>query len=177
MIAQLKVGESPVQSRDLPFKEPVDAAELKLGLHPVEAEEVQNVEIAKSPSDAIEAPPSLESEDHGDELSVSHLLQQLSLGLDSLKQLNLEGFKQIYPIFLIVFGSVILGLLLSFITTFLSSMNHLPVVGGLFQGVAELIGLVAVVRLITSNLLLQHRRAEVFARIAALKKDLLGGQE
>ena len=171
------MGESPGSSGDLPFKEPVDKSELNLGLDPIRRDEVQSVEIAKSPSSAVEAPSSLESEDHGDELSVSHLLQQLSLGLDSLKQLNLEGFKQIYPIFLIVFGSVILGLLLSFITTFLSSMNHLPVVGGLFQGVAELIGLVAVVRLITANLLLQHRRAEVFARIAALKKDLLGGPE
>ena len=171
------MAETPGNSSDLPFKEPVDADELNLGLDSIGAEGVQNVEISKSPADAVEAPSSLESEDHGDELSVSHLLRQLSLGLDSLKQLNLEGFKQIYPIFLIVFGSVILGLLLSFITTFLSSMNHLPVVGGLFQGVAELIGLVAVVRLITSNLLLQHRRAEVFARIAALKKDLLGGPE
>ena len=53
-------------------------------------------------------------------------------------------------------------------------MSNLPLVGGLFQGVSELVGLVAVVRLITSNLLLQHKRAELFARIAALKKDLLG---
>ena len=171
------MAESPGQSGDLPFKEPVDAAELNLGGGPIEAEQVQNVEITKTPADAVEATSSFESEELGEELSVSHLLQQLSLGLDSLKKLNLEGFKQIYPIFLIVFGSVILGLLLSFVNTFLSSMNHLPIVGGLFQGVAELIGLVAVVRLITSNLLQQHRRAEVFARIAALKKDLLGEQE
>ena len=171
------MAENPGQSGDLPFKEPFDASELNLGLDPIESEEVQNVEIAKPPSDAVQASSSLVSEDNGDELSVSHLVQQLSLGLDSLKQLNLEGFRQIYPIFLIVFGSVILGLLLSFITTFLNSINHLPIVGGLFQGVAELIGLVSIVRLITSNLLLQHRRAEVFARIAALKKDLLGGHE
>lgn len=171
------MGESPGSSGDLPFKEPVDKSELNLGLDPIRSDEVQSVEIAKSPSSAVEAPSSLESEDHGDELSVSHLLQQLSLGLDSLKQLNLEGFKQIYPIFLIVFGSVIVGLLLSFISTFLSSINHLPIFGGLFQGVSELVGLVALVRFVTSNLLLQHRRAEVFARIAALKKDLLGGPE
>ena len=171
------MSESSGQSGDLPFKEPVEAAELNLGGGPVEAEEVQNVEITKTPQDALQSPSSLASEEPGDELSVSHLLQQLSLGLDSLKQLNLEGFKQIYPIFLIVFGSVILGLMLSFVATFLSSINHLPIVGGLFQGVAELIGLVAVVRLITANLLLQHRRAELFARIAALKKDLLGEQE
>ncbi len=171
------MGESPSNSGGLPFKEPVDASELNLGLDPTQVEEVQSVEIAKSPPNTVEASSSMESEGHGDELSVSHLIQQLLLGLDSLKQLNLESFKQIYPIFLIVFGSVILGLLLSFIATFLSSVNHLPIVGGLFQGVSELIGLVAVVRLITSNLLLQHRRAEVFARIAALKKDLLGGSE
>ncbi|MAD68619.1 MAG: hypothetical protein CMN92_04920 [Synechococcus sp. CPC100] len=173
----MQVGESLGNSGGFPFKEPVDASELNLGLDPTQGEEVQSVEIAKSPLSAVEASSSLEAEDHGNELSVSHLIQQLSLGLESLKQLNLEGFKQIYPIFLIVFGSVILGLLLSFIATFLGSVNHLPIVGGLFQGVSELIGLVAVVRLITSNLLLQHRRAEVFARIAALKKDLLGGSE
>ena len=170
----MQVGESPGQGGDLPFKEPVDASELNLGVGPDEVEVVQSVEIATSTESAVEAPSSKESEDQGEEFSVSHLFEQLSLGLDSLKQLNLEGFKQIYPIFLIVFGSVILGLLWSFIATFLSSMNHLPVVGGLFQGVSELIGLVVVVRFITSNLLLQHRRAEVFARIAALKKDLLG---
>ena len=84
-----------------------------------------------------------------------------------------------FPVFCLVrfFGSVIVGLLLSFISTFLSSINHLPIFGGLFQGVSELVGLVALVRFVTSNLLLQHRRAEVFARIAALKKDLLGGPE
>ena len=38
------MAESPGQSGDLPFKEPVDAAELNLGLGPIEAEEVQNVE-------------------------------------------------------------------------------------------------------------------------------------
>jgi hypothetical protein len=173
----VQVGETPGQGGDLPFKEPVDASELNLAVGPDDVEVVQSVEIATSTESAVEAASPKESEDQGEELSVSHLFEQLSLGLDSLKQLNLEGFKQIYPIFLIVFGSVILGLLWSFIATFLSSMNHLPVVGGLFQGVSELIGLVVVVRFITSNLLLQHRRAEVFARIAALKKDLLGGGE
>ncbi|QNI54148.1 hypothetical protein SynBIOSE41_01634 [Synechococcus sp. BIOS-E4-1] len=171
------MGDSAGNSGDLPFKEPVDASELNLAPDPTGGDEVQTAEIAKSPASVVEAPSSMQSEDHGDELSVSHLIQQLSLGLDSLKQLNLQGFKQIYPIFLVVFGSVILGLLLSFVATFLSSMNHLPIFGGLFQGVSELVGLVVVVRFITSNLLLQHRRAEVFARIALLKKDLLGGQE
>ena len=169
------MSEHPEQSGELPFKEPVDASELDLVLDTTRGEENQSVELAKSPPSAPEASRSVESEDHEDEFSVSHLIQQLLLGLDSLKQLNLESFMQIYPIFLIIFGSVILGLLLTFVSTFLSSMNHLPLVGGLFQGVAELIGLVALVRMVTSNLLLQHRRAEVFARIAALKKDLLGG--
>ena len=166
----MQVGESPGQGGDLPFKEPVESCELNLSVGIGEDEEIQSVEIATPEASA-------DLENQHEELTVSHLIQQLLLGIDSLKQLNLEGFKQIYPIFLIVFGSVILGLLWSFIATFMSSMNHLPVVGGLFQGVFELIGLVAVVRLITANLLLQHRRAEVFARIAALKKDLLGVPE
>ena len=183
------MGDSPSNDGDLPFKEPVDAAELNLVIDDSQGGDVQSLAITESASMAVEAQKpvdaqkpdneqaSVASDDQEPELSAAHLIQQLSLGFDSLRQLNLEGFKQIYPIFLIVFGSVVAGLLLLMVANFLDSMNHLPVVGGVFQGIAELVGLVTVVRLITSNLLLQQRRAEVFARIAALKKDLLGGSD
>ena len=189
------MGDSPSKDGDLPFKEPVDAAELNLVIDDSQGGDVQSLAITESASMAVEAQKpvdaqkaveaqkpgdeeaSVASDDHEPELSAAHLIQQLSLGFDSLRELNLEGFKQIYPIFLIVFGSVVAGLLLLMVANFLDSMNHLPVVGGVFQGIAELVGLVTVVRLITSNLLLQQRRAEVFARIAALKKDLLGGSD
>lgn len=171
------MGESPNSGDSLPFKEPIDTPELNLGVEPSEAEDVDLVEIQQSSASVIEVPSSIDSEDHGHEISASRLIQQLSVAMESLKSLNLEGFKQIYPVFLVVFGSVIVGLFLLFSVSFLNSMNHLPIVGGLFQGLSELVGLVALVRFITSNLLLQQRRAEVFARIAAIKKDLLGGPD
>ena len=165
------MGDSPSKDGDLPFKEPVDAAELNLVIDDSQGGDVQSLAITESASMAVEAQKpgdeeaSVASDDQEPELSAAHLIQQLSLGFDSLRELNLEGFKQIYPIFLIVFGSVVAGLLLLMVANFLDSMNHLPVVGGVFQGIAELVGLVTVVRLITSNLLLQQRRAEVLSLI------------
>ena len=171
------MGESPNNDGGLPFKEPDDSVELNLVADSIESGDGQSLALAESSPGVIDAEVPSDCGKKDPELSVSRLFEQLSLGFDSLKELNLEGFKQIYPIFLIVFGSVVAGLLLLMVANFLDSMNHLPVVGGVFQGIAELVGLVTVVRLITSNLLLQQRRAEVFARIAALKKDLLGGSD
>ena len=173
----MQVVESPNNDGGLPFKEPVDSAELNLAADPIESDEAQSGALAESSSVVPDAQTSGESDPQVDELSASRLLEQLSLGFDSLKELNLEGFKQIYPIFLIVFGAVVVGLILSFIAHFLDSINHMPLVGGLFQGLSELVGLVALVRLVTSNLLLQHKRAELYARIADLKKDLIGGTD
>ena len=42
------------------------------------------------------------------------------------------------------------------------------------RGLLELIGLVVLVRFIADNLLKQQQRADLFARIVVLKKDLLG---
>ena len=168
------MGESPNNDGGLPFKEPDDSVELNLVADSIESGDGQSLALAESSPGVIDAEVPSDCGKKDPELSVSRLFEQLSLGFDSLKELNLEGFKQIYPIFLIVFGTVVLGLILSFIVHFFDSMNHMPLVGGLFKGVSELVGLVALVRLVTSNLLLQHRRAELFARIAALKKDLLG---
>ena len=173
----MQVVESPNNDGGLPFKEPVDSAELNLAADPIEGDATQSAALVESSSGLPDAQKSGESDQPVDELPATRLLEQLSVGFDSLKGLNLEGFKQIYPIFLILFGAVILGLILSFIAHFLDSINHMPLVGGLFQGLSELVGLVALVRLVTSNLLLQHKRAELYARIADLKKDLIGGTD
>ena len=172
--------ETPV---DIPFKEPEQPQKLELKEPPVcpvgrsglteqpteLLQEPSNVLNLASSSTVLKEEPSVE-----DNQSLEHLLNQLSNGLDALTGLNLDGFSQIYPIFLAIFGAVVFGILLSSIITVVNTLNHLPLVGGMLHGVFELIGLIVLVRFFSVNLLLQHRRAELFARIALLKKELLG---
>ena len=106
--------------------------------------------------------------------SVQAFWEQLKQGAEALKALNFEGFKQVYPVFLVLFGSVVVGIGLIFVVSFLQSMNHLPLIGGVFEGLSELVGLVVVTRFVSGNLLRQQKRAELYARIVVLKKDLLG---
>jgi len=68
---------------------------------------------------------------------------------------------------LLVGGS--LGVGLSCIT----SINNLPVPGGVFERFLELAGFAWVARFAESKLLLHQTRAELFSRIAKVKKDLL----
>ena len=98
----------------------------------------------------------------------------LGKGLDSLKGLNLQGFQQIYPVFLSILGAVIVAVILVIASNILNSINHLPMIGGLLGGVFELCGLVVVAQFAVSNLLLQKKRADLFVRIAAVKKELIG---
>ena len=95
-------------------------------------------------------------------------------GLNLLKGLNLYGFQQIYTIFLSIFGAVIAALILVLASNVLYSINRLPLIGNLLGGVFELCGLVVVSQFVVSNLLLQKKRADLFMRIAVLKKDLIG---
>ena len=67
--------------------------------------------------------------------------------------------------FLILFGSVVAGIALSLLAGVLDSMNHLPLIGGVLQGLSELIGLVVLVRFVADHLLKQQKRADLFARI------------
>ena len=85
-----------------------------------------------------------------------------------------QGFQQIYPIFLSILGAVIAALILVIVLNVLHSINHLPLIGDFLTGVLELCGLVAVTRFVVLNLLLQKKRADLFLRIAVLKKDLIG---
>ena len=106
--------------------------------------------------------------------SLDELMLYLQKGLDSLKGLNLNGFQQIYPVFLSILGAVIAALALVIASNILHSINHLPLIGELLGGVLELCGLVVVTRFVLSNLLLQKKRADLFLRIALVKKELIG---
>ena len=107
------------------------------------------------------------------EPSASLFFDYLQQGMESLKGLNLEGLLQIYPVFLAIFGTFLLELTLSLLANLIHSINQLPLFGGVLQGISELVGLVALVRFVSKNLLLQRKRAELFTRIAVLKKVFL----
>ena len=105
---------------------------------------------------------------------LDELMVYLRKGLNSLKGLNLNGFQQIYPVFLSILGAVITALILVIVSNILNSINHLPLIGDLLGGVLELCGLVVVTRFVLSNLLLQKKRADLYMRIALVKKELIG---
>ena len=76
--------------------------------------------------------------------------------LDSLKGLNLNGFQQIYPVFLSILGAVT-ALILAIALNILHTINHLPLIGNFLGAVFELCGLVVVSRFVVFNLLLQKK--------------------
>ncbi|EAU73508.1 hypothetical protein RS9916_28404 [Synechococcus sp. RS9916] len=147
----------------LPFKDPQESV-------PAQAEPIK---MASEPAElSLQSPtPGLEEPSRQ---SLEELLGYLSKGLDVLKGLNLQGFQQIYPAFLAILAAVVTGVLLILAANVLTSMNHLPLVGGLLGGLFELCGLVVVAKFAVSNLLLQKKRADLFLRIAELKKELIG---
>ena len=168
------MSELPGIEGELPLQKLVDASEppLKAVADPVKTLEA---EIPVAPEGGALLPEeSAKLQEPMDESSIAQLLERLNQGFAALKDLNLQGFRQIYPVFLILFGSVVAGIALSLVAGVLDSMNHLPLIGGVVQGLSELVGLVFLVRFIAENLLKQQKRADLFARIVVLKKDLLG---
>ena len=147
----------------LPFKDPLEAT-------PAQAE---SIKIASEPADITLQPSEAECE-QDPQPTLDELLAYLSKGVDALKGLNLQGFQQIYPVFLGILAAVVTGLVLVIASNILTSINHLPLIGVLLDGLFELCGLVVVTRFAASNLLLQKKRADLFLRIAALKKELIG---
>lgn len=147
----------------LPFKEPVQAA-------------TDATDPIATPSEPGQI--SLQAEGHEreepTEPSLHELLNYLRQGLASLKGLNLQGFQLIYPVFLSILGAVIAAVMLVIAANLLHSINHLPLIGGVLGGIFELCGVVALTRFTVSNLLLQQKRADLFVRIAQLKKELIG---
>ena len=69
---------------------------------------------------------------------------------------------------------MIAALILVIASNILHSINHLPLIGDLLGGVLEMCGLVVVTRFVLSNLLLQKKRADLYMRIALVKKELIG---
>ena len=175
LIGEMEKDNSANQE-ELPFKEPDDVSPIELNSE--EAEQPQSLPepvIAVAPeAGEIDVVSSQDEDSKETPPNVSQLFEYLKQGMESLRGLNLEGFRHIYPVFLSIFGAILLGLALLMTINLLHSMNQLPLFGGVLGSIAELIGLVALVRFVTSNLLKQQKRAELLTRIAHLKKELLG---
>ena len=148
----------------LPFEEPLQA--------PID--QAEPIKLASDEPAEISLQQDADCVDHPAQLGLDELMGYLAKGLDSLKGLSLHGFQQIYTIFLSIFGAVIAALILLIASNILQSINRLPLIGNLLGGVLELCGLVVVSQFVVSNLLLQKKRADLFMRIAVLKKDLIG---
>ena len=161
---------------EMPFKEPEMVPTIEPNL--LEKEQAQSPPepvIAVAPeAGALDAVSSQGQDDKEITPNVSELFDYLQQGMQALRGLDPEGFRQIYPVFLSIFGAFLLGLALLITINFLQSINQLPLFGGVIEGAAELIGFVALVRFVTFNLLRQQKRAELLTRIAVLKKKLLG---
>lgn len=148
----------------LPFEDPLQAP----------SDQSEPIKMASDEPAEISLQLGVDDLEHASQSSLNELMVYLGKGLDSLKGLNLHGFQQIYPIFLSILGAVIAALILVIATNILHSINHLPLIGDLLGGVLELCGLVVVTRFVVSNLFLQKKRADLFLRIALLKKELIG---
>ena len=156
-------SKSGVES-GLPFEDPLQV--------PIDQTET----IKMAPDDPAEISLQSVEDDLGPrtQSTLDELMVYLQKGLNSLKGLNLNGFQQIYPVFLSILGAVIAALALVIASNILRSINHLPLIGDLLGGVLELFGFVVVTRFVLSNLLLQKKRADLFLRIAQVKKELIG---
>ena len=160
MAAESRAGAEHGLPFEEPLQDPIDQAE------PIKLASDEPAEISlQQDADCV---------DHPTQLGLDELIGYLAKGLESLKGLNLQGFQQIYTIFLSIFGAVMAALILVIASNILHSINSLPLIGNLLGGVLELFGLVVVSKFVVSNLLLQKKRADLFMRIAVLKKDLIG---
>ena len=148
----------------LPFEDPLQ----------VPSDQLEPIKMASNEPAEITLQPGAEDLEQETQSSLDELMVYMQKALDSLKGLNLKGFQQIYPVFLSILGSVTAALILAIASNILHTINHLPLIGDLLGAVFELCGLVAVSRFVVSNLLLQKKRADLFLRIAVLKKELIG---
>ena len=148
----------------LPFEDPLQ----------VPSDQKEIIKMASDDSAEISLQSGADDLGPTTQASLDELMVYLQKGLNSLKGLNLNGFQQIYPVFLSILGALISVLILVIVSNVLHSINHLPLIGDLLGGFLELCGLVVVTRFVLSNLLLQKKRADLFLRIALLKKELIG---
>ena len=140
----------------------------------VPSDQMETIKMASEDSAEISLQSGNDDLGHTTQSSLDELMVYLQKGLNSLKGLNLNGFQQIYPVFLSILGAVITALILVIASNILHSINHVPLIGDLLGGLFELCGLVVVTRFVLSNLLLQKKRADLYMRIALVKKELIG---
>ena len=148
----------------LPFEDP----------HQVPSDQKETIKMASDEPAEISLQSGEDDLGPASQASLDELMVYLQKGHHSLKGLNLNGFQQIYPVFLSILGAVIAALILVIASNILHSINHLPLIGDLLGGILELCGLVTVTRFVLSNLLLQKKRADLYMRIALVKKELIG---
>tara|TARA_B100001939_G_scaffold342384_1_gene353444 strand:- start:493 stop:1062 length:570 start_codon:yes stop_codon:yes gene_type:complete len=164
-IGVLMATESkPGDESGLPFEDPLQ----------VPSDQKETIKMASDEPAEISLQSGEDNLGPANQASLDELMAYLQKGLNSLKGLDLNGFQQIYPVFLSIFGAVIAALILVIASNILHSINHLPLIGDLLGGVLELCGLVTVTRFVLSNLLLQKKRADLYVRIALVKKELIG---
>ena len=147
----------------LPFKDAIQEPEA----HP------ESIKMASGPAE-ISLRADSNAIDKPTPASFNELVDYISNGFETLKGLNFNSFKQIYPVFLSILAATITALILLTALNILESINHTPLIGGLLGSLFELCGIVAISRFVASNLLLQRRRAALFIRIAALKREFIG---
>ena len=148
----------------LPFEDPLQ----------VPRDQMETIKMASDDPAEISLQSAADDLGPSAQSSLDELMVYLQKGLNSLKGLNLNGFQQIYPVFLSILGAVIAALALVIASNILHSINHLPLIGDLLGGVLELFGFVVVTRFVLFNLVLQKKRADLYMRIAQVKKKLIG---
>lgn len=154
----------PGDESGLPFEDPLQ----------VPSDQKETIKMASDEPAEISLQSGEDNLGPTNQASLDELMAYLQKGLNSLKGLDLNGFQQIYPVVLSILGAVIAALILVITSNVLHSINHLPLIGDLLGGVLELCGLVTVTRFVLSNLLLQKKRADLYMRIALVKKKLIG---
>ena len=130
------------------------------------------VPLAPAEGGELVAAPSSETEREY-EVDFAKSLEQFVHGIKLLEQFGFSEIRQTYPVILALMWSLLVGGFLAVGISCITSINNLPVLGGVFEKFLELAGFAWVARFAASKLLLHQTRAELFSRIAKVKKDLL----
>lgn len=128
--------------------------------------------LAPAEGGELVAAPSSETEREY-EVDFAKSLEQFVHGIKLLEQFGFSEIRQTYPVILALMWSLLVGGSLAVGISCITSINNLPVLGGVFEKFLELAGFAWVARFAASKLLLHQTRAELFSRIAKVKKDLL----
>ena len=156
---------------DRPFLDPEDPS-AKDSAFAIHQEQKSGFSLKEAEGGELVAARSSEA-DGKNESDLAKTLEQVLHGIRLLEKLNLSEFRQIYPVFLALMWSVLIGSTLAAGISCLNSINNIPIMGGILGNIFELTGGAVIVRFAVSKLFLHRTRAELFARIAMVKKDLL----